>query len=97
MEAEGDIVGAAMTRGSASLMAETAGNALPTMKTQGASFSEKWVVEVYDETLVPSYINAIKVRDVNISALNKLAQQSEGRLKVEGVRVVKDTKVSVRK
>lgn len=97
LEAQSDFIGAQVLRSSAKQVGDSIGNILPAQKVSGVSYKEKWVAVVDDEFAVPSYRDGIRLRPVDVSALNRVGQLTNGTAKIAGVRFIKDKTVAVRK
>lgn len=68
--------------------------ATPTV--QGISRKVVWKAEIIDEKKVPVEIAGMVVRPVDMSAINKLAQTSKGKVEIPGIRIYEDSQLSVR-
>ena len=68
----------------------------PTATPKGVSVRTTWKARVIDPKLVPAYFDGYELREINITALNGLARQYEGRLDIPGVEFYRDETLSVR-
>ena len=68
----------------------------PTATSKGVSVRTTWKARVTDPKLVPAYFDGYELREINVTALNGLARQYEGRLNIPGVEFYRDETLSVR-
>ncbi len=67
---------------------------MPTAK--GTSIKTTWKARVVNPALVPAYVNGMEIREISMSALNRIAKMSEGQMKIDGVEFYLDSMMSVR-
>lgn len=65
-------------------------------KVDGLSFRTIYKAEIIDDTKVPTSINGMIIRPVDLAQINKLLQTSKGQLKIEGIKVVEEKVSSIR-
>ena len=92
-EQQGDADSAAFMR---DMMDTEAEPAQPTAAANGVSVRTTWKARVTDPKLVPAYFDGYELREINMTALNGLARQYEGRLNIPGVEFYRDSVMSVR-
>lgn len=68
----------------------------PAPSAAGTSVRKEWKARVTDATLVPAYASGIEIREISMSALNKLAKLTEGRMTLPGVEFYQETSISTR-
>ena len=91
-EQQGDADRAAFMR---DMMDTEAQPAQPTVAAKGVSVRMTWKARVTDPKLVPAYFDGYELREINMTALNGLARQYEGRLNIPGVKFYQDETLSV--
>ena len=62
----------------------------------GTSIRKTWKARITDPKAVPSYVNGIEVREINMSALNSLAKMTNGTIEIPGVEFYQESTLSVR-
>jgi hypothetical protein len=95
-EQSGDTIGAETLLASAEIVADMKPTVTAPAKTSGISTRYKWVAEVVADAAVPTHINGLCIRPIDIAALNKLAQASNGTLDVPGVKFKQEPIITVR-
>lgn len=96
-EAEGDAIGVEIAIATASIVEEMKPvQTILAPKAAGISTRMKWVADIVDDKAVPAYINGVCIRPVDTSALQKLAQLSNGTMEISGVRFRQESIISVR-
>ena len=63
---------------------------------RGISTRTMYKAKIVDESKVPVEVAGVTIRPVDISAINKLAQASKGKLQIPGIEIYTEDSVSVR-
>lgn len=61
-------------------------------KQEGISYMTDYQVFITDANKVPTYVNGIEIRPIDLQAIKKLAKMCKGNLQIEGIEI-KETKV----
>lgn len=97
-EQEGDAAGAAVNMAMAEMVedmpAVLTAAAKPT--ASGTNTVKRWKAKVTDPTQVPSYINGMEIRTINMSALDNIARMSKGAMMIPGVEFYEEATISAR-
>ncbi len=94
---EGDAIGSVM----AMAQAEALETIRPTVhmeapKVVGMSTRKTWKARIINEDKVPTKVNGMLVRPVDMSALNRLALMSKGTMKIDGVEFYQEESLGMR-
>lgn len=92
-EQQGDADSAAFMR---DMMDTEEPQQVQTAAAKGVSVCTTWKARVTDPKLVPAYFDGYELREINMTALNRLARQYEGGLNIPGVEFYMDETLSVR-
>lgn len=65
-------------------------------KVEGMSTVKEYKITVLDDSKVPAYINGICIRDVNLTAIKKIAQMSNGSLDIPGIKIEVTTGIRIK-
>lgn len=63
-------------------------------RAKGVSVRKELKATVVDETLVPSYVNGIQIRKIDLSAINKMAKLYKGKIDIPGIAWTEESIVS---
>jgi hypothetical protein len=67
-----------------------------TPKATGISTRTLYRARIIDETKVPVEVAGVVIRPVDLSAINKLAQASKGKVRIPGIEIYEEQSVAVR-
>lgn len=65
-------------------------------KQEGISYMTDYSIEIVDANKVPTYINGIEIRPIDIQAIKKLAKASKGKIEIEGIKILERKIMKVR-
>lgn len=62
----------------------------------GITTLDNYEIEIVDETKVPAYINGVEIRTIDVNAIKQLAKQTNGEIKIDGIKITKTKSIRVR-
>lgn len=62
----------------------------------GISSIDNYEIVITDATKVPSYINGVEIRTIDLTAIKQLAKANKGNLKIDGIEIRKSKQIRVR-
>lgn len=69
----------------------------PTIQKQdGISYMTDYCVAITDANKVPTYVNGIEIRPIDVQAIKKLAKASKGQIQIEGIKILEKKIMKVR-
>ena len=65
-------------------------------KQEGISYVDDYEIVVVDNSKVPTYVNGIEIRPVDVQAIKKLAKASKGQIQIEGIKILSKKNIRTR-
>lgn len=65
-------------------------------KQEGISYMTDYQVVIVDANKVPTYINDIEIRPIDVQAIKKLAKASKGQIQIDGIKILEKKIMKVR-
>lgn len=65
-------------------------------KQEGISYMTDYQVEILDANKVPTYVNGIEIRPIDVQAIRKLAKASKGQIQINGIKILETKVMKVR-
>lgn len=65
-------------------------------KQESISYMTDYEIVVVDSNKVPTYVNGIEIRPVDVQAIKKLAKASKGQIQIEGIKILEKKIIKVR-
>ena len=65
-------------------------------KQEGISYMTDYSVVITDANKVPTYVNGIEIRPIDVQAIKKLAKASKGQIQIEGIKILEKKIMKVR-
>lgn len=65
-------------------------------KVEGVNYMIDYDIEILDPTKIPSYLNGIEIRKIDTGAIKKLVKMANGKLNLEGIKVIEKKIIRVR-
>lgn len=97
LKSEGKELEAQMQEEMAYTMDEMKTVVTPTIqKQQGISYMTDYEVIIVDANKVPTYVNGIEIRPIDVQAIKKLVKASKGQIKIEGIKILEKKVMKVR-
>ena len=97
LKAEGKELEAQMQEEMAYAIDEVKTVVTPTIqKQEGISYMTDYEILIVDANKVPTYINGIEIRPIDIQAIKKLAKASKGQIQIDGIKILEKKVMKVR-
>lgn len=96
MRSSGNEIGAKIIEETALAISEMKPTEIEQPKVDGISFRKAYEIIYENEDLIPISLNGIVLRPVDKSIINELAKMTNGKIKIDGVKIVETKIVSVR-
>lgn len=65
-------------------------------KQEGISYMTDYEIVVVDNKKVPTYVNGIEIRPIDVQAIKKLAKASKGQIQIDGIKILEKKVMKVR-
>lgn len=65
-------------------------------KQEGISYMTDYSIVITDANKVPTYINGIEIRPIDVQAIKKLAKASKGQIQIDGIQILEKKIMKVR-
>lgn len=65
-------------------------------KQEGISYMTDYEIVVVDSKKVPTHVNGIEIRPVDVQAIKKLAKASKGQIQIDGIKILEKKVMKVR-
>lgn len=65
-------------------------------KQEGISYMTDYEIVVVDNKKVPTYVNGIEIRPIDVQAIKKLAKASKGQIQIVGIKILEKKIMKVR-
>lgn len=65
-------------------------------KQEGISYMTDYSIVIVDANKVPTYVNGIEIRPIDVQAIKKLAKASKGQIQIEGIKILEKKIMKVR-
>lgn len=65
-------------------------------KQEGISYMTDYSIVIVDANKVPTYVNGIEIRPIDVQAIKKLAKASKGQIQIEGIKILEKKVMKVR-
>ena len=62
-------------------------------KQQGFKRRTVYNIVIVDANKVPTYVNGIEIRPIDVQAIKKLAKASKGQIQIEGIKIIETIEV----
>jgi len=65
-------------------------------KQEGISYMTDYEVAIVDANIIPTYINGIEIRPIDLQAIKRLVKASKGKIEIEGIKIFEKKILKVR-